>query len=153
MSDSQSSRSPVESNPPSLKSYACVSCKKRKVKCDRNDPCLHCVKAQVQCDFRDPLPPRRQKKPQPETLLLARLKKYEDIMRKSGIDPAIVHGCGGDTGEAYGINPASRFEGFERPAANEHSSDKNRTLTGQFISRGGRSIYLDRFVGLSQSVG
>lgn len=151
MSDSRSPRySPADSIPQSSKSYACIMCRKRKVKCDRNNPCLHCVKAQVRCEFRDPLPPRRRKKPQPEALLLARLRKYEDIMRKNGIDPTIVDSHARDAGEPCDVDDStSRFERLEEhmePMANDSSSDTSRMLTGQFISKGGRSIYLDRFV-------
>ena len=31
---------------------SCVECRRRKIKCDRQDPCSHCVASQVQCTFR-----------------------------------------------------------------------------------------------------
>lgn len=41
----------------------CVTCKRRKVKCDRMSPCANCIKAQIQCKYpppgRAPRQPRR----------------------------------------------------------------------------------------------
>jgi hypothetical protein len=28
---------------------SCVACRRRKIKCDRNDPCAHCVSSKIQC--------------------------------------------------------------------------------------------------------
>jgi hypothetical protein len=51
-------RGPNARNPRS-----CVTCKRRKVKCDRKSPCANCVKAQIQCKYpppgRAPRQPRR----------------------------------------------------------------------------------------------
>lgn len=30
---------------------SCLECRRRKIKCDRNDPCAHCVSAKTQCTF------------------------------------------------------------------------------------------------------
>ncbi|KAI1075965.1 hypothetical protein F5B20DRAFT_573085 [Whalleya microplaca] len=32
--------------------YSCIECRRRKIKCDRNDPCAHCVAAKAQCSFK-----------------------------------------------------------------------------------------------------
>lgn len=34
-----------------LKIWSCVTCRRRKVRCDRRDPCAHCVKQGIQCHF------------------------------------------------------------------------------------------------------
>ena len=31
---------------------SCLECRRRKIKCDRNDPCAHCVAAKTKCAFR-----------------------------------------------------------------------------------------------------
>lgn len=30
---------------------ACLDCRRRKIKCDRNDPCAHCVSTKTQCTY------------------------------------------------------------------------------------------------------
>lgn len=30
---------------------SCIECRRRKIKCDRNDPCAHCVSARSQCTY------------------------------------------------------------------------------------------------------
>jgi hypothetical protein len=60
----------IQNNPPSAPQgpnvrnpRTCVTCKRRKVKCDRISPCSNCVKAQIQCKYpppgRAPRQPRR----------------------------------------------------------------------------------------------
>ena len=31
---------------------SCITCRRRKIKCDRKSPCSHCVSSRSQCDFR-----------------------------------------------------------------------------------------------------
>ncbi|KAF2475088.1 uncharacterized protein BDR25DRAFT_253900 [Lindgomyces ingoldianus] len=31
---------------------SCLECRRRKIKCDRNEPCAHCVSAKIQCTFK-----------------------------------------------------------------------------------------------------
>ena len=31
---------------------SCLECRRRKIKCDRNDPCAHCIAAKTKCAFR-----------------------------------------------------------------------------------------------------
>ncbi|KAL2433717.1 Aurofusarin cluster transcription factor aurR2 [Exophiala dermatitidis] len=68
------------------KAYSCIRCFERKVKCDKQSPCSNCVKSNVECIFRVPPAPRRRKKRPPEEMLLARLKKCEELLQKMGVD-------------------------------------------------------------------
>jgi hypothetical protein len=56
------------------------------VKCDKQSPCTNCVKSKVECVFRVPPAPRRRKKRLQEDLLLARLRKCEELLKSKGID-------------------------------------------------------------------
>ena len=42
---------------------SCLECRRRKIKCDRNEPCNHCVSSQAQCNFdfssSEPVPVRQ----------------------------------------------------------------------------------------------
>ncbi|PYH90939.1 hypothetical protein BO71DRAFT_421921 [Aspergillus ellipticus CBS 707.79] len=64
---------------------ACSLCARRKVKCDKGDPCSNCLKAQVECLYESPAPHRPRKRAADEELL-ARLARYEDLMRQHNVD-------------------------------------------------------------------
>lgn len=64
---------------------SCVSCRQRKVKCNRIFPCSHCVRAGIECVF-----PSRKRSRKPrlsrQNELLLRLSKLEEIVGR--VDPA-----------------------------------------------------------------
>jgi hypothetical protein len=67
--------------------HSCILCQQRKVRCDQQKPCANCVKAQVDCKVIPPQPPkRRRKKKLQERDLVARLKKYEELMSQHGLN-------------------------------------------------------------------
>ncbi|KAL1986092.1 hypothetical protein VTN96DRAFT_6989 [Rasamsonia emersonii] len=137
--------SPANSSSQRPKTHACVLCQKRKVRCDRNEPCSGCVKAQVECVFREPLPPRRRKR-KPEAILLARLKRYEEILGRNGIDPNVLDGssensAGSSRHNTY-VNLVNSAE--STPAVpNQFESNTKKIGPGRLIAKEGRSIYLD----------
>ncbi|GCB21233.1 uncharacterized transcriptional regulatory protein C139.03 [Aspergillus awamori] len=79
---SASPTGPQGRNRPKL---ACSLCARRKVKCDKGEPCSNCLKAHAQCSYEAPAPPRPRKRAADEELL-ARLARYEELMRKHNID-------------------------------------------------------------------
>jgi len=66
--------------------HSCVECQKRKVRCDKKKPCSNCVKAGKDCRVVPPQPPRRRKKRIPERDLVERLRKYEALLSRNGIE-------------------------------------------------------------------
>ena len=67
-----------------LNPRSCVTCRKRKVRCDKRHPCINCNKAGIECIFPGPgRAPRRSKKA-PDTELLARLRKLEGMVKDMG---------------------------------------------------------------------
>ena len=72
-----------------LRPYACQLCQRRKVRCDRREPCAACTKSRADCVFKPPAPTRRRPRKSPEAILLTKLRRYEDILKKNGvrIDP------------------------------------------------------------------
>lgn len=68
-----------------LQPHSCVTCQRRKVKCDRNDPCSNCLKHRVECEYRAPAPPRRRKRQSPDPQLQAKMRRYEEILQKHGV--------------------------------------------------------------------
>lgn len=76
-------------SPPSLHIRSCVTCRRRKVKCDKQDPCQHCVRAGIPCVYpapgRAPRKPRQQSaKPvsERENELLKRLRRLEGVVEE-----------------------------------------------------------------------
>ena len=72
-----------------LKIWSCVTCRRRKIRCDRKDPCQHCVKAGIECHF--PVTgrlPRRSRDPhgltktplEKESELLTRIRRLESLV-------------------------------------------------------------------------
>lgn len=76
------------SQPTGLNARSCVTCRRRKVKCDKRVPCSNCTKAQTQCVFpapgRAPRRPREGAKPvsEREALLLKRLRRLEGVVEE-----------------------------------------------------------------------
>lgn len=67
-----------------LNPRSCITCRKRKVKCDKKLPCSNCSKTAIECIYPGPgRAPRRPRKPQ-DTELLERLKKLEGLVKNLG---------------------------------------------------------------------
>ncbi|KAL9036419.1 MAG: hypothetical protein Q9180_004313 [Flavoplaca navasiana] len=63
---------------------SCVTCRKRKVRCDKRHPCSNCNRAAIECIFPGPgRAPRRSRKP-PDAELLARLRRLEGVVQHLG---------------------------------------------------------------------
>ncbi|CAG7924024.1 unnamed protein product [Penicillium olsonii] len=66
--------------------HSCTLCQRRKVRCDKQKPCGNCVKAKAECTV---IPQRlgtKRNTPRPVNDLAKRLKKYEELMSRHGID-------------------------------------------------------------------
>lgn len=60
---------------------SCVTCRKRKVKCDKKQPCSNCVRAKIECVFPSPgRAPRKSRKP-PDGELMERLRRLEGVVQ------------------------------------------------------------------------
>ena len=65
-----------------LNSRSCITCRKRKVRCDKRHPCSNCNRAAIECVFPGPgRAPRRSRKPENQELL-ARLRRLEGVVQK-----------------------------------------------------------------------
>ncbi|RAK99089.1 Zn(II)2Cys6 transcription factor [Aspergillus ibericus CBS 121593] len=59
---------------------SCITCRRRKVRCNKKTPCSNCVKAGIQCIFPPPgRAPRKIKRPQ-DAELLSRLRRLEGVI-------------------------------------------------------------------------
>ncbi|KAI0188416.1 fungal-specific transcription factor domain-containing protein [Astrocystis sublimbata] len=96
---------------------SCVSCRSRKLKCDRQDPCRNCVRSHSECVF-----PERKRIQRPRknknTELLQRLSRLESIVSSVGVTNV-------DSLEASGQ------AGGETNAATAAEANARRTAAGE----------------------
>lgn len=78
-----SHRHEIEMTPQSR--YSCVTCARRKVKCDKLSPCSTCSKAQIACTYRDPVPSQRHRKRATQRDLLHKIQELESILHNNKI--------------------------------------------------------------------
>ena len=135
---------------------SCITCRRRKVRCDKTHPCASCSKGGVECIFPGPgRAPRRSKKP-PETELLARLRRLEGVVQKLGKD---VDEDGEVVESQHAKIPStSPPESPEQNGvwARQQSSDSNETDRmvkdfGRLSVDGGRSRYTNNKLWASMS--
>lgn len=101
-----------------LKPYACVTCSRRKVRCDKREPCSTCRKSGIECIFRAPAPPQARKRRAPETILLERLQRAEDLLKGMGVKV--------DPPENFNV---LRQNDASKPAAVSRENSRKQTLS------------------------
>ncbi|RDW63517.1 hypothetical protein BP6252_11062 [Coleophoma cylindrospora] len=69
-----------------LKRFSCLTCRQRKVKCDRHNPCSNCTKAAQQCNFVPPVRGKPKRRSTPKEGLHAKLRRYEEMLKSYGAD-------------------------------------------------------------------
>lgn len=102
---------------------ACVSCRQRKIKCDRQSPCSNCAKHQIKCNPTTRVLQRKRRFP--EWKLLDRLRKYEDILRRNNISFDPLH----EGGEAFLTARSSETYGSDSEEAQESAWPTPSTTT------------------------
>ncbi|DAA77947.1 TPA_exp: putative C6 transcription factor [Trichophyton benhamiae CBS 112371] len=143
--------------PPTLKPYACVLCQQRKVRCDRQSPCSGCRKYEVNCIYRPPPAPKRRKRRSPEETLLARLRKYEELLVGLGVDVSNIDEHKSDSQhaapEAPGLTYNSGSGSKTDPDGDQEEDLKNQF--GRMIIRDGKTHLLENslWVNLSSEIG
>lgn len=73
------------STPKITRGHSCVLCFHRKVKCDGQRPCSTCIKARAECITKAPTGPRRRRVQVSKGDLLARLRRYEELLESHGV--------------------------------------------------------------------
>ncbi|CAE7030569.1 hypothetical protein PTNB73_05436 [Pyrenophora teres f. teres] len=114
---------------------SCVTCRRRKVKCDKKNPCSNCVRANIECVFPAPgRAPRKSRKPA-DAELLERLRRLEGVVTS--------------------LN--AQVEGHEQEAADRERRRQSSTFDdlcphAQSSSRGGGEATPDAHVAVDASV-
>ena len=131
--------------------YSCIRCSDRKVRCDRQNPCSTCVKHNVQCLFRRLPSPRRKQKRVKDGNLKDKLKRYEALLQKQGVDPDGLP----NTSEAGQHRPISGSQdpmtedALQVPTPASTATEVERSITtSQLLRDQGRSKFVDKWVHL-----
>lgn len=138
------------SSPPRLNPRSCVTCRRRKVRCNKKNPCANCIRAGIECIFPAPgRAPRKSRKP-PDAELLARLRRLEGVVHSLGahvddnglVSPAVTGSADirARFGEAQsGDSPSSdRSDYTKRQSIDKHpghlviSEDRSRYVSNAF---------------------
>lgn len=118
----KASQSPSNSGA-NLNPRSCVTCRRRKVKCDKKQPCANCVKAHIDCIFPSPgRAPRKPRKPQ-DSELVERLKKLEGVVRSLGSQAGVAPE-GESPEKQEGQSPAAAKDGAEQEKGKELTQEE-----------------------------
>ena len=144
---SSPSKAQVDAQGRTLNPRSCVTCRRRKVKCDKTVPCSNCRRAQIECVYPRPeRAPRKARKTGParDKELLERLRRLEGVVKSLGSTEA-------DVNEEYTSDRAREDEGGIDPRSDHESehgiSDKTKLIDehghGGVESRFGRLVMED----------
>ncbi|KAI9740064.1 MAG: hypothetical protein M1818_004815 [Claussenomyces sp. TS43310] len=73
-------------NARNLKRFSCLTCRQRKIKCDRRSPCSNCTRAARSCSFVAPVRGKPKRRGTPKEGLHAKLRRYEEMLKSYGAE-------------------------------------------------------------------
>lgn len=121
------SRSPA-TDAGELMAYACQTCSRRKVRCDKTTPiCSSCSKSRLECVYQAPGPRRRKRNLDDD--IYERLAQYESILKENNLLP---NGSKPDTADP--VQP---------PITLRLATTSATSNTGRLLASSGRSRYMD----------
>jgi hypothetical protein len=128
------------------KSFSCLACRQRKVKCDRRNPCSNCIKAAKQCSFIPPVRGKPKRRKAPKEGLHAKLKRYEEMLKSYGakIEPPDDGNISDvETMSDADVEMAEDAESRDESRGGHFAYNKTKT---RLITKNGSSKYLDKYV-------
>jgi Fungal Zn(2)-Cys(6) binuclear cluster domain len=128
-----------------LKSYSCLTCRQRKVKCDRHNPCSNCVKAARQCSFIPPVRGKRKRTKAPKEGLHAKLRRYEELLKSYGakIEPSEYDGD--SDSETVSQPDVDMAKDADPRSKTGPGSFALKEMKPRLIDKEGSSRYFDRY--------
>ena len=144
---------------PGLNPRSCVTCRRRKVKCDKKQPCSNCARAKIECVFPGPgRAPRKSRKP-PDGELMERLRRLEGVVQSLNAqveeheqqdaerEKIVEAGAGaGACPNGSGGGDAACPNGTDKEGANvsvDNSVEGLETRFGRLVVDQGRSRYIN----------
>lgn len=144
---------------PDASSRSCITCRRRKVRCNKRSPCSNCIKAGTDCIFPPPgRAPRKSKRP-PDAELLSRLRRLEGVIEhlsgknpeaastsvsptqttSSGV-PSAVSSATAATSTATAPQPAAAPTESKESTGCPFENDPTKLNTGKFENEFGRLV-------------
>lgn len=132
-------------------SRSCVTCRRRKVRCNKRSPCSNCVKGGVECVYPPPGRLRRKTKRPQDAELMTRLKRLEGVIEnlsgknsetESSVASTVASPAPRNNDAATNKQPPSNQDG---PSPRLENLDPNKELQGGFgrlVIEEGRSRYV-----------
>lgn len=126
------------------KGFSCLTCRQRKIKCDRLDPCSNCSKGGRQCSF---IPPVRGK-PKPRKAvkegLHSKLRRYEEMLKAYGamIEPS-QDGNNVSDGETISEPDYDMIKDEASSSRNESGGPAFDENKSRLVNKNGSSRYFD----------
>ncbi|KAL4985541.1 fungal-specific transcription factor domain-containing protein [Aspergillus falconensis] len=117
----------------SLTVRSCVTCRRRKVRCNKRSPCSNCVRAGVECIFPPPgRAPRRLRRPAENAELLSRLRQLENIVDAAIANPNTLPFSHQERSDRSSDDPPERSQ----PAHDEGETKVQRcSVSGHLIQQ------------------
>ncbi|KAJ5289450.1 uncharacterized protein N7443_009703, partial [Penicillium atrosanguineum] len=103
------------------RALSCVSCQRRKIKCDRDLPCANCITSSIQCVPATVTQRRRRRLP--ERVLLERLRHYEGILRQNRIEFEPLHPVASNHASEQGKDLAETSYASPKESAERQTSE------------------------------
>lgn len=121
--------------------YTCVTCTKRKVKCDKSGPpCSTCKRGRHECFYEAPPPRKRKRKPVDD--VHQRLERYESLLKQYGIiNEAPPKGASSPANRATTF-PTPDSSGTDKPSMID-AANVPSTRTGKMLAERGKTRYID----------
>ncbi|KAF2186646.1 hypothetical protein K469DRAFT_706628 [Zopfia rhizophila CBS 207.26] len=123
---------------------SCVTCRKRKVKCDKKHPCSNCARAKIECVFPGPgRAPRKSRKPL-DGELMERLRRLEGVVQSLNAQVEEEQTNGGEEKSRQGSAVGGCPNGRESPSvAVDNSVEGLESRFGRLVVDQGRSRYIN----------
>lgn len=137
-----------------LNPRSCVTCRRRKVKCDKKQPCSNCARAKIECIFPGPGRAPRKSRKLPDGELMERLRRLEGVVQSLNAqveehEQADAEreknggGCPlGTAGEEQGGCPSGRDQQGASVVV-DNSVEGLETRFGRLVVDQGRSRYIN----------
>ena len=122
---------------PAANEFSCFNCRRRKTKCDKNQPCRSCVKTRLSCIF----PPlRRLSKHHKEPELIAKMQRLEQMIN------TMTSGRNASPPRNQLLTEGDQFVLSRPPLASlDNPSPRNAAnrQAGKLMKDGSKSVYIN----------
>lgn len=129
----------------SLNPRSCVTCRRRKVKCDKKQPCSNCARAKIECVFPGPgRAPRKSRKPA-DGELMDRLRRLEGVVQSlnAQVEEHEQENAERERQASQGECPSNSEAKRSPSVAVDNSVDGLENRFGRLVVDQGRSRYIN----------